>query len=151
MDQFSKLLPDGKSVTCLDNLLSLKVSGLKKILFSYNKVSGNMADLVLRTYAVFSRAKDGSSAALSRSTESSICKYHEMYSLKCGHLPWISDLRGTPPFTFVQLYDYLVARTSRYSISSLSKLATRRLNPSDYVMKVLLGKFWLLQMVTILF
>ena len=50
MDQFIKLLPDGKSVTCLDDLLSLKLSGLKKILFSYNeKVSGNKADLVLRT------------------------------------------------------------------------------------------------------
>ena len=52
MDQFIKLLSDGKSVTCLDDLLSLKVSELKKILFSCNeKVSGNKADLVLRTYA----------------------------------------------------------------------------------------------------
>ena len=115
MDQFIKLLPDGKSITCLDDLLSLKISELKKILFSYNKkVSGSKADLILRTYAVFSSAKDGSSAALSRRTDSSICKYHEMYSLKCGHLPWIFDLRGTPPFTFVQLYDYLVIHTSRW-------------------------------------
>ena len=57
MDQFIKFLPDEKSVTCLDDLLSLKVSELKKILCSYNeKVSGNKADLVLRTYSVFSRA-----------------------------------------------------------------------------------------------
>ena len=70
------------------------MSELEKILFSYNeKVFGNKAD---------SRAKDGSSAALSRRTDSSICKYHEMYSLKCGHLPWISDLGRTLPFTFVQ-------------------------------------------------
>ena len=49
MDQFIKLLPDGKSVTCLNDLLSLKVSELKKILFSYNeKVSGNKAHLALR-------------------------------------------------------------------------------------------------------
>ena len=115
MDQFIKLLPDGKSVTCLDDLLSLKLSELKKILLSYNeKVSGNKANLVLRTYAVFSRAKEGSSAALCRRTDSSVCKFHDMYSLKCRHLPWISDLRGTPPFTFVQLYDYLILRTSRY-------------------------------------
>jgi len=87
MDQFIKLLPDEKSGTFLDGLLSLKVSELKKILSSYNEVSGNKADLVLRTYAVFSRAKEGSSAALSRCTDSSICKYHEMYSLKCWHLP----------------------------------------------------------------
>ena len=61
MDQFIKLLPDGKSVSCLDDLLPLKVSELKKILFSYNeKVSGykadlvlHTADLVLHTHAVF--------------------------------------------------------------------------------------------------
>ena len=115
MNQFIKLLSDEKSVTCLDDLLSLKVSELKKILCSYNeKVSGNKVDLVLRTYAVFSRAKENSSAALSRYMDSSICKYHEVYSLKCGHLPWVSDLRGISPFTFVLLYDYLVLRTSRY-------------------------------------
>ena len=76
-------------------------------------MSGNKADQVLRTYAAFSRAKEGCSAALSRRTDSSICKYHEMYSLKYGHLPWVSDLRGTAPFTFVHLYDYLILRTSR--------------------------------------
>ena len=81
MKQFIKLLK------------SLKVSELEKILFSYNeKVSGNKTDLVLRTYAVFSSAKGCTSAPLSRRTDSSICKYHEMYSLKCGYLPWICDL-----------------------------------------------------------
>ena len=49
MDQFIKLLPDGKSVTSLDDLLSLKVSELKKILFSYNMmVSGNVCSVCLR-------------------------------------------------------------------------------------------------------
>ena len=112
MDQFITLLPDGKSVTCLDDLLLLKLNELKKILFSYNeKMSGTKADLVLRTYAVFSRAKEGSSAALSRHTDLPFVSIL-VCILKCGHLPWISDLRGTP-FTFVQLYDYLVLRTSK--------------------------------------
>ena len=54
MVQFIKLLPDGKSVTCLDDLLSLKVSELEKILFSYNeKVSSKKAGLVLHTYTIF--------------------------------------------------------------------------------------------------
>ena len=104
MDQFIKLRPDGKSVTCLDGLLSMKVSELKKILYSYKeKVSGNKADLVLRTYVFFYRAKEGSSAALSRRTDSSICKYHEMYSLKCGHFPWVSDFQCHPPVYFRQI------------------------------------------------
>ena len=34
--------------------------------------------------------------------------YRDMYSSKCRHLPWVSDLQGTSLFTFIQLYDYLV-------------------------------------------
>ena len=67
------------------------MSELKKILCSYNeKVCGNKADLVLRTYEVFSRAKEGISAALSRCMDSSICKYYDVYSLKRGNLPWVN-------------------------------------------------------------
>ena len=61
MDQFTKLLPGGKSVACLDDLVPLKVNELKKTFFTYHEnLSGNKDDLVLRTYAVFSRARDGS-------------------------------------------------------------------------------------------
>jgi len=146
MDQFIKLLPDEKSVTCLDDLLSLTVSELTKILCSYNeKVSGNKADLVLHTYAVFSRAKEFSSAALSRCTDSSICKYHEMYSLKCGLLPWVSNLRGTPPFTFVQLYNYLVLRTSRYKHIFLKQTGYKKIKSfkffyEGFIRKILVTK-----------
>ena len=142
MDQFIKLLPDEKEVTCLEDLLSLKVSEQKKILCSYNeKVSGNKADLVLRTYAVFSRAKEGSSAALSRCTGSSICKYHEMYSLKCGHLPWVSNLRGTPPFTFVQLYNHLVLRTSRYKHIFLKQTGYKKIKSFKFFYEGFIRKF----------
>ena len=65
MDHFIKSLPDGKSVTYLDDLLSLTVSQLKKSLFPYNESSGNKADLLLRTYAVFSRATEGTMSAKS--------------------------------------------------------------------------------------
>ena len=96
-----------------------------------------------------SRAKEGSSAALSRCTDSSICKYHEMYSLKCGHLPWVADLRGTPPITFVQLYDYLVLLSSRYKDIFLKQTSYKKINLSYSFMTALLGRFWLLKMVTI--
>ena len=56
MEQFQTLLPTGKQVTCLEDLGSLRVSDLKKILYVYKmKVSGVKADLVLRVYAVFCR------------------------------------------------------------------------------------------------
>ena len=108
-------------------------------------MSDNKADLVLRTYAVFSRGKDGSSVALSRRTDSSICKYHDMYSLKCGHLPWISDLRGSPPFTFVQVYDYLVLRTSRYKHIFLKQTGYKKIKSfkflyEGFIRKILVAK-----------
>ena len=146
MEQFNKLLPDGKFVTCLDDLLSFKVVELKRILFSYNeKVSGNKADLVLRTYAVFSRAKDGDSANLSASKDSPIYTYRDIYSSKCGHLPWVSDLRGTPPFTFIQLYDYLVLRTLRYKHIYLKRTGYKKIKSFKYfyegfIRKILVAK-----------
>ena len=136
----------GNYLDYLDDLLLLTLSELKKILLSYNeKVSGNKADLVLRTYAVFSRAKEGRSDTLSRRMESSICKYHEMYSLKCGHLPWISDLRGSPPFTFVKLYDYLVLRTSRYKHIFLNQTGYKKIKSfkffyEGFITKILVAK-----------
>ena len=146
MDQFIKLLPDEKSVSCLHDLLSLKVNELKKILYSYiEKVSGNNADLVLRTYAVFSRAREGSSVALSRCTDSSICKCHEMYSVKCGHLSWVSDIRGTPPLNFVQLHDYFVLRTSRYKHIFLKQTGYKKITSfkffyEDFIRKIMVAK-----------
>ena len=81
MDQFNNLLQDGKFVICLNDLLSFKIFELKKFLFSYNeKVSGNKADLVLCTYAVFSMAKDSDSANLSTCRDSPIYSYGGMYS-----------------------------------------------------------------------
>ena len=54
MKQFQNLLPAGKQVTCLEDLSSLRVRDLNKILSVYKeKLSGVKADLVLRFYAVF--------------------------------------------------------------------------------------------------
>ena len=56
MDQFQALLPDGKSVSCLDDLSVLTVKDLKKILVVYKeKLSGVKSDLMLRVYAIFTR------------------------------------------------------------------------------------------------
>ena len=48
MDQFQALLPEGKSVYCLEDLSGFTVKDLKKILVVYKeKVSGIKADLEL--------------------------------------------------------------------------------------------------------
>ena len=59
MDVFKSFLPEGKTVHCLEDLGSLTVAELKAILKQYKeKKSGNKADLILRTFAVFCRAKN---------------------------------------------------------------------------------------------
>ena len=56
MEQFQSLLPEGKSISCLEDLSVLTVKDLKKILDAYkDELSGIKADLVLRVYAIFSR------------------------------------------------------------------------------------------------
>ena len=68
-----------------------------------------------------------------------------MYSLKCGHLPWVCELRGTPPFTFVQLYDYLVLRTSRYKHIFLKQAGYKKIKSfkffyEGFIRKILVTK-----------
>ena len=61
MFTFTSLGPQGnqgKVVNCLEDLGELTVKELKSILKQYKeKTTGNKADLVLRTFAIFSRAK----------------------------------------------------------------------------------------------
>ena len=58
MEEFQSLLPEGKVVECLEDLVSLTVAELKSILKRYKeKTSGVKADLVLRTFAVFAVQK----------------------------------------------------------------------------------------------
>ena len=73
MDQFISTLPEGKSVTCLEDLSAFSVKELKNILVSYReKSSGAKADLVLRVYALFCKVKDptNSSSAISNDDSS---------------------------------------------------------------------------------
>ena len=56
MEQFLALLPDGKTVSGLEDLSSLRVVDLKKILKAFkSNLSGVKADLILRAYAVYCR------------------------------------------------------------------------------------------------
>ena len=135
MDQFNLLVPKEKCVACLEDLDSLSVKELKIILSGYKeKVSGIKADPVLRVYAIFCRInqQEGSSDSTHQSSliplESQLCTYHEIFNFQCHHLTWTSDLCGTPYFTFVQLYDYLVIRTMKFKHILLKSAAYKRLS-----------------------
>ena len=147
MDQFQSLLPHGKSVNCLDDLGSLSVKELKNILLSYRgKVSGVKADLILRVFAIYSRLERQEKGMPSTAASSSIVDgesftYHALFESRCGHLPWISDLRNTPYFTFVQLYDYLVIRTMKFKHIALKSTGYKKLKSFQFFYEGYIKKF----------
>ena len=120
MDAFKDFLPKGKVVECFENLATLTVTELKRILQRYKEKTGGIkADLVLRAYAIFCRAKKSEEQTDELPYESFLyCNEndfnYEPLHQQTKHLPWSSDLRDTPVFTFLQLYEYLVIRTSKF-------------------------------------
>ena len=101
MDAFKFLLPKGKKVDCLEDLGALTIKELKHILVQYReKTSGVKADLILRTYAVFCRAKNFNSQSNEISDESSLLCHENDFTFEaiyeqCKHLPWTADLRAS--------------------------------------------------------
>ena len=140
METFTSLLPQGKVVDCLEDLGELTVKELKSILKQYKeKTTGNKADLVLRTFAIFSRAKKFNSHAESDppNSESFLYCHEKEYTYdfirqQCSHLPWTSDLRGTPAVSFLQLYEYLVIRTSKFKHILLKSTAYKKLKAFQF-------------------
>ena len=106
-------------------------------------MSGSNADLILRAYAIFSRLKQQvepeiSSLQLLQTTDEIACTYEDVFKLKCSHLPWTSDLRGTPAFSFIQLYDYLVLRTTKFKHIMLKSTGYKKLKSFSSFMKDIL-------------
>ena len=134
MEQFQSLLPSGKQVTCLEDLSSLRVSDLKKILSVYKeKLSGVKADLVLRVYAVFSRISRTIDTPVIEEIVVGECpSTYGFIKCQCLNVPWTSDLKNTPPFTFIQLYEYLVIRTVKYKHILLKSSQYKRLKAFQF-------------------
>ena len=45
---------------------------------------------------------------------------------------WATDLRGLPPFNFVQLYGYLVIKTAKYDHSSIRTSGDKKLKAFQF-------------------
>eukprot|EP00795_Rhopilema_esculentum_P009926 gene9926-18533_t len=138
MDAFKLLLPKEKKVDCLEDLGALTYKELKHILVQYReKTSGVKADLILRAHAVFSHAKNFNSQSNDISDESSLLCHENDFTFEaiydqCKHLPWTADLCGTPHFTFLQLYGYLVIRTSKFKHILLKSTAYKKLKAIQF-------------------
>ena len=138
MEQYISLLPEGKKVTCLEDLGVFSVKELKKVLQSYHKkTSGCKADLILRVYALFCCIKDVCCAISADKTPKSdlpphLWTYEALINNFCHMLPWTSDLREVPSFSFIQLYEYLVIRTKKFKHIALKSTAYKKLKAFQF-------------------
>ena len=111
-----------------EDLRKLKVEQLKAILKkSGEPTSGRKEDLVLRCFVLVERSKGGplndiTNDSVPSTTNSSDISY-EVIIREANNCVWRKDLRELPAFTFVQLYDYLVKKTSKYSNLDVSAIA----------------------------
>ena len=131
MEQFLALLPDGKTVSGLEDLSSLRVVDLKKNLKAFkSNLSGVKADLILRAYAVYCRLSTTSPIDSDAPVDADVDMNAFTYSFirnEANVLPWSKDLKNTPAFTFVQLYDYLFIRTVKYKHILLKNTSYKKL------------------------
>lgn len=110
----------------IEDLRKLKVNELKTILKSFGEPSGGKKeDLVLRCFVLVERAKGDSNTCSSGNSERNVTNdpplpnttdlTYEVIIREANGLIWKKDLRELPSVSFVQLYDYLVTKTSKYS------------------------------------
>ena len=114
------------------------------------KVSGVKADLILCAYALFSRFNQQESSAaiteeLTLVKDNAGCTYSALFFSRCSHLPWSTDLRGTPSFSFIQLCEYLVIRTLKFKHINLKSTSYKKLKAfqfvfEGYIKKLLVAK-----------
>ena len=139
MDQFKSLLPIGKEVSRLEDLSTLTVSELKKILRAFkNSPSGLKADLIMKVYAIFCRLSSTAShqprlKVFEPKNETVLPTFsYSFIKNQAGTVPWTTDLRYTPPFSFIQLYDYLVIRTIKYKHILLKNTSYKKLKAFQF-------------------
>ena len=110
------------------------------------KVSGVKADLILCAYALFSRfnQQEGSATITEELTlvkDNTGCAYSALFFSSCSHLPWSADLRGTPSFSFIQLYDYLAIRTLKFKHIKLKSTSYKKLQAFQFFFEGYIKKF----------
>ena len=126
----------------LEAIKKLSVEELKNILHNRGQpVTGKKADLVLRCHALFQRQKTPNSGLpeqenvpllpVTSSKKSADITYESLLA-EAVDCVWATDLRGLPPFNFVQLYDYLVIKTAKYDHASIRTSGYKKLKAFQF-------------------
>ena len=105
MDEFILVCPNGKPASCVEDLRKFSVKELQGILKHYHEnISGKKADLLMRTFAIFSRCQPTlrSQQLLSDSfmDHTTCCTYKAVFSRELSNAIWKNDIREIPDFNF---------------------------------------------------
>lgn len=130
----------------IEDLRKLKVNELKTILKSFGEPSGGKKeDLVLRCFVLVERAKGDSNTSSSGNSERNVTNdpplpnttdlTYEVIIREANGLIWKKDLRELPSVSFVQLYDYLVTKTSKYSQLDICTGGYKKLRAFQFLKK----------------
>ena len=119
---------------------SLWMKELKQILQVYNaKKSGVNADSVLHVYATFCCIEDQTNASAllvnttSNDNRCNFWTYDTILEKCCPLLCWTSDLRGAPPFSSMQFYDYLVIQTKKHKHILLNSTSYKKMKALQFL------------------
>lgn len=121
----------------MKKLRVLKVDQLKTILKEQNQpVGGRKEDLVLICHVLAERQKERTVTEVNcgnKENESIDGEFtHESIIREASGCHWKKDLRGLPLFTFVQLYGYLVQKTSKCSSLDISTCGYKKLKAFQF-------------------
>lgn len=144
----------------IEEIKRKKVYELKKILSDHGQpITGKKADLVLRCHVLFERKKAANNSQAPQNNQdkhqdedqdknqeeplsivtSAINKRarnddttYERLATEAVTCVWDTDLRGLPPFNFVQLYDYLVLKTAKYDHASIRSSGYKKLKAFQF-------------------
>ena len=136
-------IPGAPLKESLEAIKRLKVEELKKILRDRGQlVTGKKADLVLRCQVLFERLKTPSNVVpeqenvpllLDTSSKKNTGDItYESLVAEAVDCVWATDLRGLPPFNFVQLYDHLVIKTAKYDHASIRTSGYKKLKAFQF-------------------
>ena len=139
MEEFLNLCPIDKPVSTLEDIQLLSVAELKKILRNYKEnLSGKKADLQLKVFSLFCKISNETSQSnlllesTSTSDHTTCVTYNHIHDRELKNVIWSSDLRQMPELSFIQLYDYLVVITEKYTNSVLKRISYKKLKAFNF-------------------
>lgn len=134
-----------ETASSLDKLKGLKNEELRVILKRNGQpTSGKKCDLVLRCHMLFQKKRNENPEKIEvvehekplinvvSNVKSNEGLTYDQLLCEGSQCQWSKDLRTLPPFNLVQLYEYLVIKTTKYNHSSIQTSAYKKLKAYQF-------------------